>query len=233
MGLADNWTQVITSISKLEKKYRLINRVISLGLDVKVRRIGVRLAGPPLGSVLDAGAGDGSLTIELLRISNNKLNGLVLLDPLVNMLKIAKENMNDYRLHYVVGLLEAPPFRNSSFNRIYMAFSLRDMYDLNKALRNLSIVMKKNAKLAVIDIGKPDYKPLQLVFSIYWSVFAPLLTLFTAPRAWRLIYMIYPTYKRLLSNSRLVRQLEKYFKLSLFRQLLFGGIVIIVVSKPS
>jgi len=232
MGLANDWTPVITSISKLEKRYRLINRVISLGLDVKVRRMGVRLAGPPQGLVLDAGAGDGSLTIELLKTSN-KLNGLVLLDPLLNMLKIAKEVMNDYRAHYVVGLLEAPPFRDSLFDRVYMAFSLRDVYDLDKALRNLSLIMRKNAKLTVIDIGKPDQKSLQLVFSIYWSIFAPFLTLFTVPRAGRLIYMIHPTYRRLLRNSRLVKQLEKYFKLSLFKQLFFGGIVIIIANKSS
>jgi ubiquinone/menaquinone biosynthesis C-methylase UbiE len=232
MGLANDWTPVITSISKLEKRYRLINRVISLGLDIKVRRVGVRLAGPPQGLVLDAGAGDGSLTIELLKTSN-KLNGLVLLDPLMNMLKIAKEVVNDYRAHYVVGLLEAPPFRDSLFDKVYMAFSLRDMYDLDKALRNLFSIMRKNAKLTVIDIGKPDHRSLQLVFSIYWSVFAPFLTLFTAPRAWRLIYMIHPTYRRLLRNSKLIEQVERYFKLSLFKQLFFGGIVIIIANKSS
>jgi len=232
MGLANDWTPVITSISKLEKRYRLINRVISLGLDIKVRRMGVRLAGPPQGLVLDAGAGDGSLTIELLKTSN-KLNGLVLLDPLMNMLKIAKEVVNDYRAHYVVGLLEAPPFRDSLFDKVYMAFSLRDMYDLDKALRNLFSIMRKNAKLTVIDIGKPDHRSLQLVFSIYWSVFVPFLTLFTAPRAWRLIYMIHPTYRRLLRNSKLIEQVERYFKLSLFKQLFFGGIVIIIANKSS
>jgi len=233
MGLANDWAPVITSISKLEKKYRVINRIISLGLDVKVRRLGVRLAGPPAGIVLDAGAGDGSLTTEILRISSDKLTNLVLLDPLVNMLKIAKEHVDNHKLHYVVGLLEAPPFRESSFDRIYMAFSLRDMYDLNAALNNLSLIMRKNAVLTVIDIGKPDYKPLQLVFAIYWSIFAPLLTLFAAPQAWRLIYMIYPTYRRLLSNFRLSGLLGKFFKLHLFKQLFYGGIIIIIANKSS
>ncbi|MEM4206707.1 MAG: class I SAM-dependent methyltransferase, partial [Nitrososphaerota archaeon] len=172
MGLANDWAHVITSISKLERKYRLINRIISLGMDTKVRKKGVYLSGHPAGKVLDAGAGDGSLSIEILKISNSNLN-MILLDPLLNMLKIAKEKINDYRIDYVVGLLEKSPFRDTSFNKVYMAFSLRDMYNLDEAVRNLLFLMKNKATLTVIDIGKPEHKSLQIVFSLYWSIVAP------------------------------------------------------------
>ncbi len=232
MGLAEDWVPVVTSISKLDKKYRLINRIISLGLDIKVRRKGVTFSGAPIGRVLDAGAGDGSLSIELLRISDSKLN-LILLDPLVNMLKIARQSTNDFRTHYVLGLLENPPFRNNSFDKVYMAFSLRDMFNLDVALRNLSIMMKKNATFTIIDIGKPDYKPLQFVFSIYWMIIAPLLTLVAAPLAWRLIHMIYPTYKRLFNNSKLINELKKYFKVQAFKSMYYGGIIIILTEKTA
>lgn len=201
-------------------------------MDTKIRRKGVYLSGHPTGKILDAGAGDGSLSIEILNISNSNLN-LILLDPLLNMLMIAREKINDYRIHYVAGLLEAPPFRDASFNKIYMAFSLRDMYNLNKAVRNLSLLMKNKATLTVIDIGKPEHKSLQMVFSIYWSVVAPLLTLFVSPSAFRLIYMIYPTYRRLLTNNKLVNKLNSYFKIRIFKQLFYGGIIIIIAEKTA
>jgi ubiquinone/menaquinone biosynthesis C-methylase UbiE len=73
------WRRVVEGIEEIGPKYPWLNRVISLGLDRFVRRLAVLSAGNPVGRILDAGAGDGSLTVVIQSLARGSRHFLVML----------------------------------------------------------------------------------------------------------------------------------------------------------
>lgn len=229
-GLQEYWGEVISSIERLGSRYRRVNRLISLGLDVKLRRLGVLMSLPCSGRVLDAGAADGSLTLEIWRLLGGR-SLIVMLDPLESMMRIARDRLSISDVEMVVGVLESCPFRDSSFGAVYMSFSLRDVRDLRGSLASLRDIVQGGGSLTIIDLGKPSGRLSRAVMGAYWRIVAPLLAMLASPDRGREVSMIYPTYLRLPTNDRLLRLLSHYFSLERVRYILRGAAIILTARK--
>ncbi|MCS7145652.1 MAG: class I SAM-dependent methyltransferase [Aigarchaeota archaeon] len=230
-GLGEAWRSVVRGIEALGPRYPAVNRVISLGLDVVIRRVGVRLSGVKGGRILDAGAGDGSLSKVIWEEVGRRRLYLVLLDPSERMLRMARNSADWSGLDGVVGLLEYAPFRPSSLESAFMAFALRDVIHLSAAVERLSIILKPGGVFTLIDIAKPDCGLARQLFKIYWWVLAPLLVASTFSRAWREIRLIYTTFLLLPVESELIKRLCRHFRLVRLRRIFLGGAHILVLKR--
>jgi len=164
-GLQEDWGAVVSSIENLGRRYRLINRFISLGLDVKLRRLGILMGIESGGRILDAGAADGSLTLEIDRLIPRR-HMIVMLDPLESMLRIAGDELRAGDIERIVGVLERCPFRGSSFRSVYMSFALRDVKDLRGSLDSLRDIIEDGGRVIIIDLGKPSRPLWALIIGI-------------------------------------------------------------------
>lgn len=150
---------------RIAERYDRVNRVISLGLDKGWRRKVVDRLGPERGDlILDLAAGTGDLSLELAA-RGATVTGL---DPSTGMLAIAERKAierdlatstrgaGDTQAGFVVGDAQALPFEDNSFDGATMAFGIRNVPDRDKALREITRVVRASGKVAILELGEPD-----------------------------------------------------------------------------
>lgn len=228
LGLREDWPALLRALREVSTYYRRLSSAISLGLDRRLRAEVVKGFFDDGDVVLDAGAGDGSLTEHILG-AQPRVGLLVMLDPLKEMLRLA----DALEAEKVVGVFESLPFRSSSFNAVTLAFSLRDSYDMEKAVRELARTLKPEGRLCLLDIGKPDKTLPRAFFTLYWRILAPLLAAARLGVKGLKAAEIYPTYRRLPRNADLEGLMKKFFSAVERREKLLGGVLMLRAKDPT
>ncbi len=142
----------------IARRYDLLNRVLSLGIDQGWRRKTVRaLALPASARVLDLATGTADLAMLIARTAKDAQ--VVGLDPSMNMLevgrgKIARAGL-DARVELVHGDAQALPFEDASFDGATIAFGIRNVPDRPLALREMARVVKPGGRVAVLELSEP------------------------------------------------------------------------------
>ena len=231
-GLGSLWSRVEDALRGLIPVYDKVNRVISLGQDIKLRRLAAAKAiiGRNL-LVLDAGCGPGTMSEAILN-ATKCVKQVILLDPLKEMLKRSKRRLGNGRCEFVQGVFEYLPFRSGVFDVSVSAFALRDAFDLAKALTELSRIVKPNSGVVLIlDLGKPKSRLLQAALGIYWRIVAPLLALTYIGKEGLLYRLLYYTYLKIPTNAHLKKMAEKMFRHVDLDEKMMGGVIILLAVK--
>lgn len=155
VGQADGSGRMFDQIAR---RYDLLNRINSLGLDKSWRRRTVGSLGLKAGArALDLATGTADLPLEILRqFGDVKVVGL---DPSRGMLDVGQQKISRRALDEVVELVEgdaqALPFEAASFDGITMAFGIRNVPDRARALREMVRVLRPGAKAAILELSEP------------------------------------------------------------------------------
>lgn len=230
MGLASSWWAVVEALERVIPSYERMNAAMSLGRDVEYRRLGVRLAARGGCVAVDAGCGPGVTTALL--VEEAKPSAVLMLDASPAMLEEAKRRLGSYgRAALVLGTFEALPVRDGAADLVAFTFSLRDALDMDAALREARRALRPGGKLLLVDLGKPDARPLRLAIKLYWLVAVPLLAFLLAPRSWRYYLALYTTYDSLPTNGALAAKLGELFLPEAFRELMLGAAVVAVARR--
>ena len=139
-------------------RYDLLNRLISLGVDQRWRRLTVealRLDGTA--RVLDLATGTADLALQVARVHTGV--SVVGLDPSPKMLevgrlKVARAGLAD-RISLVEGDAQALPFPDGTFDGVCMAFGIRNVPDRARALREVARVTRAGGRIAVLELSEP------------------------------------------------------------------------------
>ncbi len=132
---------------RISLRYRLVNRIISFGLDRGWRRIGVTaLQLSPGMVVLDIGCGAGEM-LEAMPKCVVKIG----IDPAYSMLRLAKAFFHGLR-----GAGEMLPLRNASVDRVTSAFVLRNLRDRMTTFIEIKRVLKPRGVGAIMDFSPPE-----------------------------------------------------------------------------
>jgi demethylmenaquinone methyltransferase/2-methoxy-6-polyprenyl-1,4-benzoquinol methylase len=150
--------------------YDLLNRVLSLGLDRRWRRVAAGAAGVVPGDrVLDLGCGTGDLARLLVDRAT-----VVGADLSHRMLLAARAKVGP-----AMRLVEASafrlPFNDATFDAVVSAFVLRNLDDLSRAFEELARVLRPGGRVALLDITEPRSAILRPLFRLYFSLAAPAL----------------------------------------------------------
>lgn len=138
-------------------KYDLMNDLMSAGIHRLWKRHAIDTLGLlPHHQVLDLASGTGDLALRMTPMLNEKGN-ITLSDINESMLRIGRDRMIDaghLRATFAVANAESLPFADNSFDRITMAFGLRNVTDKQQALNELHRVLKPNGMLMVVEFSK-------------------------------------------------------------------------------
>jgi demethylmenaquinone methyltransferase/2-methoxy-6-polyprenyl-1,4-benzoquinol methylase len=129
--------------------YDVMNRVMTVGLDLRWRRIAAEAVVRPGNRVLDACCGTGDLAVACARLGGD-VTGL---DFSPAMLERARRKLPS--ASWVEGDLLALPFEAASFEAATVGFGVRNVADLDLGLAELRRVLAPGGRLAVLEITQP------------------------------------------------------------------------------
>jgi demethylmenaquinone methyltransferase/2-methoxy-6-polyprenyl-1,4-benzoquinol methylase len=170
--------QVEQMFDTISNKYDGLNRVISLGTDLKWRRKVldmVQKRKPE--SILDIATGTGDLAIQFAQhIPAQRIVGFDLSE---GMLSMARKKVADTplasKVEFIKGDGEAMPFEDNSFEVITVSFGVRNFEFLEKGLSEIARVLKKGGLFIILETSVPTKFPFKLGYHIYSKNILPLI----------------------------------------------------------
>ena len=175
LGKKEQVTQMFDNISG---NYDGLNRVISMGIDVKWRKKVVALVSAQKPeTVLDIATGTGDLAIMMAEATAaTKIIGL---DLSVGMLevgkkKIADKNLTD-KIEMVVGDSENIPYPDNYFDAITVSFGIRNFETLEKGLAEIYRVLKPGGIFVILETSVPTKFPFKQGYAFYTKLILPLI----------------------------------------------------------
>lgn len=149
--------------------YDAMNRVMTAGLDVRWRRLAAQSAVRPGDRALDAACGTGDLALADLTAGASRVTGL---DFSERMLERARRKSS--AIEWVQGDMLALPFADATFDAATVGFGVRNVADLELALRELRRVLRPGGRLAILEITQPR-GALRPFFSLWFDRVVPAL----------------------------------------------------------
>jgi demethylmenaquinone methyltransferase / 2-methoxy-6-polyprenyl-1,4-benzoquinol methylase len=160
---------VRTMFDRIAPVYDAMNRVMTVGLDGRWRRLTAAAAVRPGDGVLDAACGTGDLAVADLKAGAGEVTGL---DFSERMLERARRK--EPRVRWIRGDMLALPFEDASFDAATVGFGVRNVADLELAIRELRRVLRPGGRLAILEITQPRGF-LRPFFSLWFDRIVPLL----------------------------------------------------------
>ena len=157
---------VRTMFDRIAPVYDAMNRVMTAGLDVRWRKLAAESAVRPGDRLLDAACGTGDLAIAGRKAGASQVTGL---DFSEQMLARARRKAP---LEWVQGDMLALPFEDASFDAATVGFGVRNVADLELALRELRRVLRPGGRLAILEITQPR-GVLKPFFSLWFDRIVP------------------------------------------------------------
>ncbi len=152
----DRVRRMFTSIAA---RYDLANRLLSLGTDSYWRWIAARRLAPAMGDLcLDVACGTGDLAVAMRRRGGEVIG----LDFTHAMLLQARRRDRTGRLLYIGGDALRLPFPDETFDRVSVAFGVRNFADLAGGLRELHRVLRPGGLAGILEFSRPRGPPAPL-----------------------------------------------------------------------
>ncbi|NMM29135.1 MAG: bifunctional demethylmenaquinone methyltransferase/2-methoxy-6-polyprenyl-1,4-benzoquinol methylase UbiE [Glaciimonas sp.] len=149
-------------------KYDVMNDVMSVGLHRLWKMFTIAQAGVRPGfKVLDIAGGTGDLAKAFTRQAGNS-GEVWLTDINESMLRVGRDRLLNQGLNTPAMLCDAEklPFPDNYFDRVSVAFGLRNMTHKDVALAEMQRVLKPGGKLLVLEFSKV-WQPLQKPYDLY------------------------------------------------------------------
>jgi len=164
----DGVRRMFTSIAG---RYDLANRLLSMGTDRYWRWVTARRLAPAAGGIsLDVACGTGDLALAMGR-RGGKVVGL---DFTHAMLQQARRRDRAGQLILTGGDALHLPFRDETFDRLSVAFGVRNFADLEAGLREFHRVLRPGGIAGILEFSRPT-GPLAPLVRLYLAHIMPAL----------------------------------------------------------
>jgi demethylmenaquinone methyltransferase / 2-methoxy-6-polyprenyl-1,4-benzoquinol methylase len=149
------------------RKYDVMNDLMSAGMHRAWKAFTVQIAGVRPGmKVLDIAGGTGDLAKAFAKLAGAE--NVWLTDINASMLAVGRDRLLDDGVMSPTAQCdaEALPFASDSFDRVSVAFGLRNMTHKDKALAEMRRVLRPGGKLLVLEFSKV-WEPLAKPYDFY------------------------------------------------------------------
>jgi demethylmenaquinone methyltransferase / 2-methoxy-6-polyprenyl-1,4-benzoquinol methylase len=159
---------VRSMFDRIAPVYDLMNRVMTVGLDQRWRRLTVREVVAAGDRVLDGCCGTGDLAIAARKAGALDVVGLDFSDPMLE-----RARRKEPGIEWIQGDLLELPFDGGSFDAATVGFGVRNVADLERGLAELRRVLKPGGRIGILEITRPR-GPLRLFYRLWFDVLIPL-----------------------------------------------------------
>ena len=212
-------------------RYDLMNRVMTAGQDVRWRRYVVAQAALPVnGRLLDIATGTGDIALEAVRQvpSVQPVGG----DFTLEMMQAGKLYPERQMIQWVGADTLALPFPTGYFDAVTSGFLMRNVIDVEQALREQMRVLKPGGRLVILESSPPKKNLLRPFILIHLNYVIPLLGRLIAGSSEAYSYLPNST-KQFRSPEALAQAMGEAGLTQVgFKLFMFGTIAIHVGTKP-
>jgi demethylmenaquinone methyltransferase / 2-methoxy-6-polyprenyl-1,4-benzoquinol methylase len=164
---------VRTMFDRIAPVYDLMNRVMTAGLDGRWRRLTAEAAVRTGDRVLDAACGTGDLAFADRKAGASRVTGLDFSEAMLERAR-RKGAAEASVFEWLQGDMLALPFADATFDAATVGFGVRNVADLELALRELRRVLRPGGRLAILEITQPR-GVLKPFFSLWFDRIVPAL----------------------------------------------------------
>ncbi len=155
----------------ISHRYDFLNSLLSLRRDKYWRKFASEKLPP--GLILDVCSGTGDVAIEVSKRSHAVASDFCL--EMLNMcaLKITKHNIRN--VSCIQNDAENLSFKEGSFDGAIVAFGIRNVADIRKALSEMHRVVRKEGKVVVLEFSQPQNRFFRSMYFFYFQKLLPLI----------------------------------------------------------
>ncbi|WP_455477072.1 bifunctional demethylmenaquinone methyltransferase/2-methoxy-6-polyprenyl-1,4-benzoquinol methylase UbiE [Bartonella sp. B41] len=193
------------------KNYDRMNDILSLGLHRVWKNSMVSWLSPPATSnwkVLDVAGGTGDIAFRILNASQKQAH-VTVLDINSSMLKIGKNRAQKNGLASLLDFVEANaedlPFPDQSFNAYTIAFGIRNVPHIDKALMEAFRILKIGGRFLCLEFSNVETPILNKIYDL-WSFH-------TIPKLGQLIANDADSYRYLVESIRKFPKQDDFAKM--------------------
>lgn len=163
--------------SDIAPRYDLLNHLLSLNVDRAWRRraiAGLNIERNPAGSYLDLCAG--TLDVSAMIASRRAFRGRVVsVDFAEPMLRAGKTKVDGLAVAPIAGDALALPLESAAIDGAIVAFGIRNVADLDGALREVLRVLKPGAPFVILEFSTPRSPAVNAAYQLYFRHVLPLI----------------------------------------------------------
>ena len=161
--------------TEVPPSYDLINRVVSLGMDKRWRRLaGAACLAEKPQRVLDLGCGTGDLTISIARLAGEYVE-ITGLDYSLPMLERARQKAAraglEKRVRFIPGEATSLPFPDGYFDCVGISFAFRNLTYKNPVraphLAEVLRVLGPGGRCVIVESSQPENRVIRALFHFY------------------------------------------------------------------
>ena len=160
--------------------YDRLNHLMSLGIDRTWRRRALKCIVVPgqAQAILDVACGTGDFSIAIAKKADKRtvVTGIDLSEGMLAVMaeKVRKGGLEG-RIRAELGDCEQLRFADTSFDRVTIAFGIRNFAHREAALAEILRVLKPGGRLVILELSVPSNRFLRWVYGIYFTKILPLI----------------------------------------------------------
>lgn len=168
--------EVERMFDKIAPKYDLLNRVLSLGIDVRWRKhaLGYLKKTPPQ-TLLDVATGTADVAIMAAKMFGPRnITGIDIANQMLDFgrVKIKKEGLENV-IVLETGDSEKLRFADQSFDAVTVAFGVRNFENLEKGLAEMLRVLRPGGRVVILEFSRPHIFPFKQLYNAYFKYVLP------------------------------------------------------------
>lgn len=161
----------------IAKDYDKLNHILSLGIDKTWRRRAIKnIAQDCPQQILDIACGTGDFSIDIANRTRPEttITGLDLSEGMLEVMcrKVDKAGLSA-RIKTMVGNSESMPFEDGSFDRVTIAFGIRNFENRETALKEILRVLKPGGRLVILELSVPSNPVIRWAYKLYFMKILP------------------------------------------------------------
>ncbi len=212
----------------ISHRYDFLNSLLSLRRDKYWRRFAVEKL--PSGLILDVCSGTGDVAIEVSKRSHAVASDFCAEMLKLCVLKIKKSNIRN--VYCIQNDAEKLSFKDNSFDGAIVAFGIRNVTYIKKALSEMHRVVRKHGRIVVLEFSQPQNRFFRSIYYLYFKKMLPVVGSLISKKTGPYSYlpssvMAFPKREEFVELMKLSGMMDiRYYDLT------FGIVTVYVGSKP-
>ena len=162
-------TKLVNSVfSKVYKKYDLMNDIMSLGVHRIWKKKLIDWMNPQLNdNLIDVASGTGDIA-KLFSKKIKNSNSISCVEPNDEMYFAGKGNLKNFKnISWYKAKAEKLPFKNDTFDFYTISYGIRNVSDINEALKEALRVLKPGGRFMCLEFSKVNNEMINFLYQNY------------------------------------------------------------------